>query len=100
MADDRRRHGSLEQAVTDEPVQKRKGTLKLAIASGFGPVALQMKTTIIDRVNAAFGYRAVSEVVFVQTCHRAPRRRPAPDRSSLKSSAQRPLGRLMPSWKR
>ena len=43
------------------------GTLKLAIASGFGPVALQMKTAIIDRVNAAFGYRAVSEVVFVQT---------------------------------
>ncbi|MEC8365798.1 MAG: DciA family protein [Pseudomonadota bacterium] len=43
------------------------GTLKLAIASGFGPVALQMKTAIIDRVNAAFGFRAVSEVVFVQT---------------------------------
>ena len=43
------------------------GTLKLAIASGFGPVALQMKGAIIERVNAAFGYRAVSEVVFVQT---------------------------------
>lgn len=43
------------------------GTLKLAIASGFGPVALQMKAAIIDRVNAAFGYRAISEVVFVQT---------------------------------
>ena len=43
------------------------GTLKLAIASGFGPVALQMKGAIIERVNAAFGYRAISEVVFVQT---------------------------------
>ena len=43
------------------------GTLKLAIASGFGPVALQMKSAIIERVNAAFGYRAISEVVFVQT---------------------------------
>ena len=43
------------------------GTLKLAIASGFGPVALQMKGAIIEHVNAAFGYRAISEVVFVQT---------------------------------
>ncbi|NCF47904.1 MAG: DUF721 domain-containing protein [Bacteroidetes bacterium] len=43
------------------------GTLKLAIASGFGPVALQMRGAIIDRVNASFGYRAISEVVFVQS---------------------------------
>jgi len=43
------------------------GTLKLAIASGYGPIALQMKQAIIERVNAAFGYRAVSEVVFIQT---------------------------------
>ena len=47
--------------------RSESGTLKLAIASGFGPVALQMKRAIIERVNAAFGYRAVSEVVFVQT---------------------------------
>lgn len=53
------------------------GTLKLAIASGFGPVALQMKAAIIDRVNAAFGYRAISEVVFVQTLP-PPRRDPSP----------------------
>ena len=43
------------------------GTLKLAIASGYGPIALQMKQPIIQRVNAAFGYRAISDVVFVQT---------------------------------
>ena len=43
------------------------GTLKVAIASGYGPIALQMKQPIMDRVNAAFGYRAVAEVVFVQT---------------------------------
>ena len=49
------------------------GTLKLAIASGFGPVALQMKGAIIDRVNASFGYRAISEVVFVQTLPPPPR---------------------------
>ena len=43
------------------------GTLKVAIASGYGPIALQMKQPIMDRVNAAFGYRAVAEIVFVQT---------------------------------
>jgi len=53
------------------------GTLKLAIASGFGPVALQMKGVIIDRVNASFGYRAISEVVFVQTLPPPSREMPA-----------------------
>lgn len=43
------------------------GTLKLAIASGYGPIALQMKQPIIERVNATFGYRAISDVVFIQT---------------------------------
>ena len=43
------------------------GRLKLAIASGFGPVALQMRDQLIERVNAAFGYRAVSDITFVQT---------------------------------
>ena len=43
------------------------GRLKLAIASGFGPVALQMRGQMIERVNAAFGYRAVSDITFVQT---------------------------------
>ena len=38
-----------------------------AIASGFGPVALQMRDQLIERVNAAFGYRAVSDITFVQT---------------------------------
>lgn len=54
------------------------GTLKLAIASGYGPIALQMKQPIIERVNAAFGYRAITEVVFVQTL---PPPRPAPHTS-------------------
>ena len=47
--------------------RKGGGTLKVAIASGFGPIALQMKPSIIDRVNATFGYRAVEDVTFVQT---------------------------------
>ena len=43
------------------------GTLKIAIVSGYGPIALQMKQPIIDRVNATFGYGAVADLVFVQT---------------------------------
>ena len=76
------------------------GTLKLAIASGFGPVALQMKGAIIERVNAA-GYRAISEVVFVQTSHRrAAAHLSAPANPPLPSNEQRPHGLLMQSWKR
>lgn len=62
------------------------GTLKLAIASGFGPVALQMKGAIIERVNASFGYRAVSEVVFVQTL--PPPRHEAPPATQVPSDAR------------
>ena len=47
--------------------RKGGGTLKVAIASGYGPIALQMKPSLIERVNASFGYRAVEEVSFVQT---------------------------------
>jgi len=43
------------------------GKLTIAIRSGFGPLALQMRDSLADRVNAAFGYRAVSEIIFVQT---------------------------------
>ena len=48
---------------------QRDGAGKLTVAnrSGFGPVALQMRDSLADRVNAAFGYRAVSEIIFVQT---------------------------------
>jgi len=57
------------------------GTLKVAIASGYGPIALQMKQPIIDRVNAAFGYRAVADLVFVQTLAPQPSQ-PAPPASA------------------
>ena len=43
------------------------GTLKLQIASGRGPQAQAMSDVIIDRVNANFGYRAISRVSLVQT---------------------------------
>ena len=43
------------------------GSLKLAIASGRGPEANQQTESIISRVNATFGYSAVSRLSFVQT---------------------------------
>ena len=60
------------------------GTLKLAIASGFGPIALQMKQPIIERVNAAFGYRAINDVVFIQTL---PPPRPDTARTTTESAS-------------
>ncbi|MEX0504025.1 DUF721 domain-containing protein [Alphaproteobacteria bacterium LSUCC0719] len=65
------------------------GTLKVAIASGYGPIALQMKQPIMDRVNATFGYRAVAEVVFVQTLvpqPETPKHHPAPPPAPLAES--------------
>ena len=66
------RHIAGDMADWSRPAQlnlsrRAGGTLKIAIASGFGPIALQMKPAIIERVNAAFGYRAVDDVTFVQT---------------------------------
>ncbi len=43
------------------------GTLRLQIASGRGPQAQAMSQTIIDRVNAHFGYRAINQISLVQT---------------------------------
>ena len=72
--------------------RKGGGTLKVAIASGFGPIALQMKPSIIDRVNAAFGYRAVEDVTFVQTL--PPQRESLPRKTSSQTPrrARGPLG--------
>ena len=63
------------------------GKLTLAIRSGFGPLALQMRSSITDRVNSAFGYRAVSEIVFVQTLPPATAK-PAPTSASAPDAPQ------------
>ena len=55
------------------------GKLTVAIRSGFGPLALQMRDSLADRVNAAFGYRAVSEIIFVQTLPPQPATPMTPD---------------------
>ena len=43
------------------------GTLRLQITSGRGPQAQAISDVIIDRVNANFGYRAISRISLVQT---------------------------------
>ena len=63
------------------------GTLKIAIASGYGPIALQMKQPIIDRVNANFGYGAVADLVFVQTLAPRPAQPESPQDDSTPSPA-------------
>lgn len=43
------------------------GTLRLRITSGRGPQAQAMSQVIIDRVNANFGYQAITRINLVQT---------------------------------
>ena len=54
-------------AVSFPSDSRTDGTLRLQIASGRGPQAQTMSDVIIDRVNANFGYRAVSRISLVQT---------------------------------
>ena len=46
---------------------RTEGTLKLQIASGLGPQVQAMSDVIIERVNAHFGYRAISRISLTQT---------------------------------
>ena len=54
-------------AVSFPPNSRTDGTLRLQIATGRGPQAQAMSDVIIDRVNANFGYRAISRISLVQT---------------------------------
>ena len=54
-------------AVSFPRDSRTDGTLRLQIASGCGPLAQAMSDIIIDRVNANFGYRAISRISLVQT---------------------------------
>ena len=54
-------------AVSFTRDSRTDGTLRLQIAPGRGPQALAMSDVIIDRVNANFGYRAISRISLVQT---------------------------------
>ena len=54
-------------AVSFPRDSRTDGTLKLQIASGRGPQAQAMSDVIIDRVNANFGYQAISRITLLQT---------------------------------
>ena len=54
-------------AVSFPRDSRTDGTLRLQITSGRGPQAQAMSDLIIDRVNANFGYRAISRISLVQT---------------------------------
>ncbi len=54
-------------AVSFPHDSRTDGTLKLQISSGHGPQAQALSDVIIDRVNANFGYRAISRISLVQT---------------------------------
>ena len=54
-------------AVSFPRDSRTDGTLRLQITSGRGPQAQAMSDLIIDRVNANFGYRAISQISLVQT---------------------------------
>ena len=46
---------------------RRNGTLKVQIASGRGPQAQAMSADIINLINTAFGYQAISRITLVQS---------------------------------
>ena len=56
---------------------RRDGTLKVQIASGRGPQAQAMSAEIINLVNTAFGYQAISRITLVQSLPAEGRRQPA-----------------------
>ena len=64
------------------------GTLKLAIASGRGPEANQQSDNLISRVNASFGYAAVSRLSFVQTLQAKPLQLESPEAKLPNAQAQ------------
>ena len=92
-----------EMAAWCKPVElslgkdNRNGTLKLSIASGRGPQAQQMTPTIIDRVNASFGYAAIARITFVQTMSQQPiatvEATPSRSTASSESPADEPASR-------
>ena len=56
---------------------RRDGTLKVQIASGYGPQAQAMSAEIINLVNTAFGYRAICRITLMQSLPTDGGRQPA-----------------------
>jgi hypothetical protein len=60
--------------------ERRDGTLRLRVASGFGPEVQHRAPQIMERINGFFGYRAVARLVLVQGPPIRPNRPAAPPR--------------------
>jgi hypothetical protein len=77
------------------PGERRDGTLRVRVASGFGPDVQHRTPQILERINGFFGYRAVGRLVLIQgPPARAPR--PAPPRPRpLSASEQGALDRRL-----
>ena len=61
---------------------RNNGSLRLRIAPGRGPQAQAMSQVIVDRVNANFGYQAISKISLLQTFV-------DPDNSAIPPSARK-----------
>ena len=46
--------------------ERRNGSLRVRVASGFGPEVQHRSPLILERINAFFGYRAVERLILVQ----------------------------------
>ena len=66
---------------------QRDGTLKLQIASGRGPQAQAMSAEIINLVNTAFGYQAISRITLVQSLPADSHQQPAFSPPQISDSA-------------
>ncbi|MDE2229012.1 MAG: DUF721 domain-containing protein [Alphaproteobacteria bacterium] len=56
----------LPEKLTFPPGQRRDGTLRLRVAPGFALEAQHREPQILERLNAFFGYRALTRLVLVQ----------------------------------
>jgi len=56
----------MPEKLTFPPGQRRDGTLRLRVAPGFALEAQHREPQILERLNAFFGYRALSRLVLIQ----------------------------------
>lgn len=57
---------TMPEKLTFPPGERRDGTLRLRVASGFALEAQHREPQILERLNAFFGYRALARLVLVQ----------------------------------
>lgn len=63
---------TLPEKITYYKNARSKGTLVLSVTPGWAPIIEHSKQQIMDRINAHFGYEAVSRLQMNQTLYRKP----------------------------